>query len=95
MTTQERKQEMVATIAAILQDLICDDTTTNEAEKENATEMLTIREASNQIKGLSEHTVRQLVLQNKIPSIRTGAGENGKILIPKSALLNYVNGKGV
>lgn len=53
-------------------------------------EMLTIKECAQQISGLSEHTIRQLVLQNKIPHIRTGQGKCGKILIPKSALLNYL-----
>lgn len=94
--TTERKKELVETIAAMLQDLISeDDTTNNEMKQKTATEMVTIKEASEQIKGLSEHTVRQLVHQGKIPSIRTGAGENGKILIPKNALINYVNGKEV
>lgn len=53
-------------------------------------EMLTIKECAQQISGLSEHTVRQLVLQNKLPHIRTGQGKCGKILIPKSALLEYL-----
>lgn len=39
--------------------------------------------------GLSEHTVRQLVSQNKITYIRSGAGKRGKILINKSILLKY------
>ena len=43
--------------------------------------MITIREAAQTVKGLSEHTVRQLTAQDKIPSIRTGAGKNGKILV--------------
>ena len=54
--------------------------------------MLTVHEAAQTIKGLSEHTVRQLVAQGKVPSIRTGAGVKGKILIPKAALLEYLNG---
>ena len=41
-------------------------------------EMLTIKECAQQINGLSEHTVRQLVLQNKLPHIRTGQGRRGK-----------------
>ncbi|MCM1276815.1 MAG: helix-turn-helix domain-containing protein [Lachnospiraceae bacterium] len=53
-------------------------------------EMLTIKECAQQVSGLSEHTVRQLVLQNKLPHIRTGQGKRGKILIPKSALLEYL-----
>lgn len=53
-------------------------------------EMLTIKECAQQISGLSEHTIRRLVLQNKIPHIRTGQGKCGKILVPKSALLDYL-----
>lgn len=53
-------------------------------------EMLTIKECAQQVSGLSEHTIRQLVLQNKLPHIRTGQGKRGKILVPKSALLNYL-----
>ncbi|MBD5144765.1 MAG: helix-turn-helix domain-containing protein [Ruminococcus sp.] len=53
-------------------------------------EMLTIKECAQQISGLSEHTVRQLVLQNKLPQIRTGQGKRGKNLAPKSALLEYL-----
>ena len=53
-------------------------------------EMLTIKECEQAVAGLSEHTIRQLVLQNKVPHIRTGKGKRGKILIPKSALLEYL-----
>ncbi len=53
-------------------------------------EMLTIKECAQTIHGLSEHTVRQLVAQKKIPYIRTGQGKRGKILINKRALLDYL-----
>lgn len=53
-------------------------------------EMLTIKECAQKVHGLSEHTVRQLVAQNKIPYIRTGQGKRGKILINKRALLEYL-----
>ena len=43
------------------------------------------------ISGLSEHTVRQWVSQGLIPYIRTGQGKRGKILISKSALLNFLD----
>lgn len=89
--TQIKKQEMLTAIAAIIEQFIAGEIH-EEAKDATRTEMLTIHEASKQIKGLSEHTVRQLVVQRKIPSIRTGAGKNGKILIPKAALLSYVNG---
>ena len=54
--------------------------------------MLTIKECTQAVSGLSEHTVRQLVAQKKIPYIRTGQGKRGKILISKTALLDYLEG---
>lgn len=52
-------------------------------------EMLTIKECAELISGLSEHTVRQLVKQGKIKSIRTGEGKSGKILVNKADLVAY------
>ena len=56
--------------------------------------MLTIKESAALISGLSEHTVRQLVKQGKVKSVRTGAGRNGKILVNKADLMEYFQGKG-
>ena len=56
-------------------------------------EMLTIKESAVIISGLSEHTVRKLVKQGKVKSIRTGEGKNGKILVNKADLVAYFNGK--
>ena len=55
--------------------------------------MLTIKESAAIISGLSEHTVRKLVKQGKVKSIRTGEGKNGKILVNKADLVAYFNGK--
>ena len=52
-------------------------------------EMLTIKECAELIRGLSEHTVRQLVKQGKIKSIRTGEGKSGKILVNKADFVAY------
>ena len=52
-------------------------------------EMLTLKESIDIIPGLSMHTLRQLVLQGKIKSVRCGAGVRGKILIAKNELLSY------
>lgn len=56
-------------------------------------EMLTVKEAAALVKGVSEHTIRKLVSQNKVHYIRTGEGERGKILISKESLLDYINGR--
>ena len=68
---------------------------TAKAPTSNKVEMLTIKESAELISGLSEHTVRQLVRQGKVKSVRTGAGRNGKILVNKADLIAYFNGKGV
>ena len=52
-------------------------------------EMLTLKESLDIVPGLSMHTLRQLVLQGKIKSVRCGAGVRGKILIAKNELLSY------
>ena len=90
MTLFERQQLIAAITTAI--ENVFDGENKSEVEQDKPTEMLTIHEAAQTVKGLSEHTVRQLAAQGKKPSIRTGAGKNGKILIPKAALLDYCNG---
>ena len=55
-------------------------------ESEQPAELLTLKECTGLVKGLSEHTVRQLAVQGIIPSIRTGTGRSSKILINKTAL---------
>ena len=95
MITRNEKQEIISQIAALLTQLVdTEETAVKAAENapEKSIEMLTIKECAAAIKGVSEHTVRQLVSQNKIPYIRTGQGKNGKILIAKSALLAYFGG---
>lgn len=66
-----------------------------KASTADKVEMLTIKESAALISGLSEHTVRQLVKQGKVKSVRTGEGRNGKILVNKADLIAYFNGKGV
>ena len=91
--TMKNKQELIAQIVTLLNEVI-------EAEEREAEpvpsisapiEMLTIKECVKAVSGLSEHTVRQLIAQDKIPYIRTGQGKRGKILVNKSALLKYLN----
>ena len=89
--TKLKKQQLISAIATAIETVI-DGEDDTEIKREEPTEMLTIREAAQTVKGLSEHTVRQLVTQGKVPSIRTGAGKNGKILVPKAALLKYLIG---
>lgn len=93
-TSKNERQEIIAQISALLMRLIetADNVPKTEDTPENPIEMLTIKECVASVKGLSEHTVRQLVAQNKIPYIRVGQGKKGKILISRSALLKYLGG---
>lgn len=86
----EKLIETRTLINEILQD--CDN---NESEtvpdKEEPVEMLTIKECTHVVPGLSEYTVRLWVHQNKVKYRRAGKGERGKILVSKTSLLEYIN----
>ena len=89
----ENKTEIMAQIVALLTQLIVENAAPIAESKSSApVEMLSIKECTQAVSGLFEHTVRQLVAQNKIPYIRTGQGKRGKILISKAALLEYLGG---
>ena len=92
--TIKQKQELISEVVTLLQAKLEADTgqpptTPNVPQK---VEMLTIKECTEEIKGLSEHTIRQLIAQDKLPYIRTGQGKKGKILISKRALILYFGG---
>ncbi len=88
--TTNRKNELIAQLVSILSELI----ETNDSEQvaevsPSAVEMLTVKECTEAVKGLSEHTVRKLIKQGKLPYLRTGDGVKGKMLINKADLLDY------
>ncbi|MCM1062535.1 MAG: helix-turn-helix domain-containing protein [Eubacterium sp.] len=89
--TMKSKQELISKIVVLLSELIDveEKSSAEIPQNDKKAEMLTIKECTALVKGLSEHTVRQLVWQDKISHIRAGQGKNGKILISKSALLSY------
>ncbi len=93
--TIKQKNNLIAEIIALLEKSIVVDEGNSKPQvcdvQSQPLEMLTIKECSQIISGLSEHTVRQWVSQGLIPYIRTGKGRRGKILISKSALLKYLN----
>lgn len=67
--TTNRKNELIAQLVSILSELI----ETNDSEQvaevtPNAVEVLTIKECTEAVKGLSEHTVRKLIKQGKLLS---------------------------
>ncbi|MDE5577884.1 MAG: helix-turn-helix domain-containing protein [Oscillospiraceae bacterium] len=92
--TINSKQELISKIVTLLNELIEieEKSSTKSPKPDEKIEMLTIKECTELVNGLSEHTVRQLVMQDKIPYVRAGKGKNGKILIAKSALMSYLNG---
>ena len=92
MTTNS-KHELISKIVILLNELINveEKSSIKSPKTDEKIEMLTIKECTEIVKGLSEHTVRQLAKQNKIPYVRAGQGNRGKILINKTDLLNYLN----
>ncbi len=97
MTITE-KREVITQIAQLLEKLIDTDSeetaTLPAPAADEPVEMLTIKECAQLVNGLSEHTVRHLVMQDKIASIRTGVGRNGKILVNKVSLLKFLEKNG-
>ena len=101
--TTERKDEIIEQIAMLITAVANDVEPSELAERfgkeevvppamprhKSNVEMLTIKECTDVIHGLSEHTVRQLVKQGKIKSVRTGIGKSGKILVNKDDLVAY------
>lgn len=92
--TTNRKNELIAQLVSILSELI----ETNDSEQlaevsSSAVEMLTVKECTEAVKGLSEHTVRKLIAQGKLPYLRAGDGQRGKMLVNKADLFNYFNGQ--
>ena len=91
--TMERKTELAKQLVAIVFELtsageVPADVMPVEQPKKPV-EMLTLKESLDIIPGLSMHTLRQLVLQGKIKSVRCGVGIRGKILVSKDELLSY------
>lgn len=88
--TTNRKNELIAQLVSILSELIEANDSEQVAEFSSSTvEMLTVKECTEAVKGLSEHTVRKLIKQGKLPYLRAGDGQRGKMLVNKADLLDY------
>lgn len=90
-----QKNEIISRVVSVLNDLLDieydkSEKAVTQSNESQPVELLTVKECAETFSGLSEHTIRQLVTQDKIPCIRTGEGKRGKILINKSVLLNYL-----
>ena len=86
--SDNEKKKIIDDIIMLLTKLI--DIKENDGSNgREPVEMLTIKECTDAVSGLSEHTVRKLVAQGKVKYIRTGEGKRGKILVNKADLLSY------
>ena len=88
------KQQIISQIVLLLEQLI-ETQPPEPAPQQNQSEtqpleMLTVKECAALVNGLSEHTVRQLVAQDKVAYVRAGSGVRGKILVSKANLLEYL-----
>ena len=88
---QRTKNEIITEIITLVSQL-AETEDKPEPVQNQPVEMLTVKECTKVIHGLSEHTVRQLIAQGKLPSVRTGQGVRGKILINKADLIAYFSG---
>ena len=91
--TIEKKNELIAAVTALLERMIPVDEPEPApitVSKPALPEMLTVKECARLVTGLTEHTVRMLMKQNKVRYIRCGQGTRGKILVSKDSLLKYL-----
>ena len=87
---EKNKAQLIAELLILINDSPIEFQSTDVSQaKETSIELLTVKESVAEIKGLSEHTLRLLIKNDKLPHIRTGMGKNGKILINKADLYNY------
>ena len=89
---KRNQQEVIDRILDLLTELV-DDAPAAQQAKTPPMEMLTIKECTEAVRGVSEHTIRKLVAQGRVRYIRTGEGERGKIQICKQSLLDYLGGE--
>ena len=90
--TQQEKQKLLAEFTVLLDNITIEKEVKPTEKFSEKPQLLTIKECAAEIDGLSEHTMRILVAQNKIPHIRSGIGKRGKILINKADLYKYFEG---
>ena len=91
--TIKQKNELIAAVTALLDKMIPVEREPSSVPTPLAgepLEMLTVKECAALVAGLTEHTVRMLVQQNKVKYIRCGEGARGKILVNKDSLLKYL-----
>lgn len=93
MTSSEQK-EIIEQIVSLLTMLIggnIESEKNDKARTDKPIEMLTIKECAEIINGLSEHSIRKMILDGRLKSVRVGEGKRGKILVNKENLLEIIN----
>ena len=89
--TVQMKNDFIKAFCNFLEVTIpVDDPQPKQENINDNVELLTIKECTQEISGLSEHAVRQLVARNEIPYIRVGESKRGKILIDKRDLIHFL-----
>ena len=83
------KEYIINVLKELLTKLTEEEKVAGKLNESRPTEMLTIKECANAVHGVSEHSIRQIVSQGKVKSVRTGEGKRGKILVNKADLLAY------
>ena len=87
--SNKEKETIVNEIMDLLIKLTDNEKSENVKTESSPTEMLTIKECTKVVQGVSEHSIRQIVAKGKVKSVRTGESKNGKILVNKADLLAY------
>lgn len=107
MTIAEKKEIVNKIISLLIQLTVEDDhhevvkevsvpvAVEQPTPKKDEVSFLTIKECTKLIHGLSGHTMRLIVAQNKVTYFRAGAGKRGKILVNKESLLSYFSNEEV
>ena len=95
--TAEKKNRIIKLVIALLEEFAeeenCAEHNKNSSLPAGEVEMLTVKECTEQIQGLTAYAVRQLAQSGKVVSVRAGDAERGKILINKNSLIEYLNMK--
>ena len=84
--TQKRRNEIFKLISEIADDP--PDASSDENSVPEKVEMLTVKECTEVVPGLSEHSVRKFISQGNVKFIRAGDGKRGKYLINKGRLID-------
>ena len=79
------KQQIIECILNLLLELENESDAPDTVSK--PLEMLTIKECTELVKGLTSNTIRKLIARGELECVRAGCGTNGKILIPKANII--------